>query len=72
MQSESMEGLYPTEVYWRDRYHWLLENGYRLRPRYHPEWIPSWVKDPTLWEGATEDSRAVVVSAAHMNIRLDD
>ena len=30
------------EVYWRDRYDWLLESGYALRPRYRPGWVPSW------------------------------
>jgi hypothetical protein len=34
--------LSKEEVYWRDHQKWLLENGYRLRPRYEPNWIPSW------------------------------
>ena len=31
------------EVNWRDRYMFLLSQGYRLRPRYHPDWSPSWL-----------------------------
>ncbi|OSC97554.1 kinase-like protein [Trametes coccinea BRFM310] len=34
--------LLPDEILWRDRYTSLLERGYRLRPRYHPDWRPSW------------------------------
>ena len=34
--------LRDSEVYWRDRYDWLLESGYTLRPRYRPGWVPSW------------------------------
>ncbi|KAJ7713703.1 hypothetical protein B0H16DRAFT_1435819 [Mycena metata] len=30
------------ELFWRDYQPWLLERGYRLRPRYQPDWIPSW------------------------------
>ncbi|KAJ3009450.1 hypothetical protein NUW54_g2779 [Trametes sanguinea] len=30
------------EVLWRDRYDFLFKEGYRLRPRYHPDWRPSW------------------------------
>ncbi|KAI0629631.1 hypothetical protein C8Q77DRAFT_298393 [Trametes polyzona] len=28
---------------WRDRYDYLKKRGYLLRPRYHPEWTPSWI-----------------------------
>ncbi|TEB15506.1 hypothetical protein FA13DRAFT_1747516 [Coprinellus micaceus] len=47
------------EQYWRDRYQWLLERGYRLRTRYHPDWVPSWQTDPNLSEGLTEDSETL-------------
>lgn len=36
--------LYRTEVFWRELYFWLEEKGYRLRPRYHPDWVASWKK----------------------------
>lgn len=31
------------EVYWRDHQKWLEHNGYMLRPRYRPDWKPSWI-----------------------------
>ncbi|KAG6900303.1 hypothetical protein C0993_012735 [Termitomyces sp. T159_Od127] len=37
------DGLNPVEYLWRDHYYFLKEHGYTLRPRYHPEWIPSWL-----------------------------
>ncbi|KAN0091510.1 Protein kinase-like domain containing protein [Tylopilus felleus] len=36
------EELDPREVWWRDRYTQLSNRGYLLRPRYSPEWVPSW------------------------------
>lgn len=35
-------GLRGLEVYWRDRYDFLHNAGYQLRPRYKPDWVPSW------------------------------
>lgn len=34
--------LISSEVPWKDRYHFLERNGFRLRPRYNPAWEPSW------------------------------
>ncbi|TFY60100.1 hypothetical protein EVJ58_g5365 [Rhodofomes roseus] len=34
--------LSEAELYWRDRQPWLEEHGYMLRPRYRPDWTPSW------------------------------
>ena len=56
--------LLEAEVYWRDRYAFLQESGYVLRPRYHPEWKPSWTgtnRDPMF----CEDSIALVVWAGY-------
>lgn len=36
------EELDPREVWWRDRYNQLKSYGYLLRPRYNPDWVPSW------------------------------
>ncbi len=36
------EELTSYEIFWRDTYHFLCERGYKLRPRYHPDWVPSW------------------------------
>ncbi|EPT04685.1 hypothetical protein FOMPIDRAFT_1034786 [Fomitopsis schrenkii] len=35
-------GLRDHEFYWRERQAWLAEQGYMLRPRYRPDWKPSW------------------------------
>ncbi|KAI0634044.1 kinase-like protein [Trametes polyzona] len=35
--------LTPLEAFWRDRYRYLNDSGYLLRPRYSPEWEPSWL-----------------------------
>ncbi|KAI0645026.1 kinase-like domain-containing protein [Trametes meyenii] len=43
---QTRKGLYdllPTEIPWKDRYEYLQERGYKLRPRYHPKWRPSWM-----------------------------
>ncbi|KAI0657831.1 kinase-like protein [Cubamyces menziesii] len=36
-------GLLPIEIFWRDRQQFLHEAGYVLRPRYWPDWRPSWL-----------------------------
>lgn len=36
------EKLAITEVFWRDHQKWLQDRGYMLRPRYMPDWTPSW------------------------------
>ncbi|KZT71753.1 hypothetical protein DAEQUDRAFT_687103 [Daedalea quercina L-15889] len=36
-------GLDDFEHFWRDRQPWLQERGYMLRPRYKPDWKPSWL-----------------------------
>lgn len=41
------------EIFWRDHQEWLAGQGYMLRPRYKPDWTPSWKdtdEDPTLFE----------------------
>jgi hypothetical protein len=35
-------GLNLNELFWRDQYSWLRECEYTLRPRYDPDWKPSW------------------------------
>ena len=37
-------GLDNLEIrFWRDNYQWLHDRGYQLRPRYSPDWMPSWI-----------------------------
>ncbi|KAJ6602638.1 hypothetical protein DFH09DRAFT_899771 [Mycena vulgaris] len=33
---------YSYEQFWVDTQPFLLAQGYELRPRYHPHWVPSW------------------------------
>jgi hypothetical protein len=42
-------GLRLTEKFWRDHSVWLLEQGYRLRPRFQLDWKPSWEGKDTFW-----------------------
>lgn len=34
-----------SEIWWRDHQSWLEKQGYLLRPRYLPNWKPSWLDD---------------------------
>ncbi|KAJ7186644.1 kinase-like domain-containing protein [Mycena filopes] len=34
--------LYSAEGFWVDNQPFLLAQGYQLRPRYRPDWVPSW------------------------------
>ncbi|KAF9226739.1 hypothetical protein BS17DRAFT_776054 [Gyrodon lividus] len=34
--------LSSLEVFWRDRFQFFMQKGYTLRPRYRPNWEPSW------------------------------
>lgn len=34
--------LLPEEQFWKEFQPWLLSHGYKLRPRYDPNWKPSW------------------------------
>ncbi|OCH90192.1 hypothetical protein OBBRIDRAFT_826066 [Obba rivulosa] len=36
------EVLLSREIWWRDHQPWFKECGYLLRPRYAPDWVPSW------------------------------
>ncbi|KAI0944014.1 hypothetical protein AcV7_001949 [Taiwanofungus camphoratus] len=42
----TLKGIYslsPAEKLWRDRQPYFERCGYSLRPRYHPDWSPSWL-----------------------------
>ncbi|KAG6826032.1 hypothetical protein H0H92_001362 [Tricholoma furcatifolium] len=41
--------LSAEEVFWRKHYHLFKAHGYTLRPRYRPDWIPSWWNASKLW-----------------------
>ncbi|TEB23476.1 hypothetical protein FA13DRAFT_1694317 [Coprinellus micaceus] len=61
--------LISGEVYWKDHYEWLLDQGYRLRPRYEPNWKPSWAGtdlDPYLCEDSEINLSNVVNDATSL------
>lgn len=35
--------LEEEEIWWRDRQQFLQSKGYMLRPRFRPDWVPSWL-----------------------------
>lgn len=40
------ERMQDFEVAWQQRQPSLARHGYMLRPRYHPDWVPSWKNKP--------------------------
>jgi hypothetical protein len=55
--------LVVTELWWRDHYNEITELGYKLRPRYHPQWQPSWLKSRKDFY-AVEDGQPTIVRVA--------
>ena len=56
--------LLAHEVFWRDIQVWLTEQGYMLRPRYKPDWKPSWEgTGPYSWKGHEDGLTAGVCRA---------
>jgi hypothetical protein len=53
--------LVKTEEWWRDRYYEIERHGYKLRPRYHPLWVPSWIEAKKDFY-KVEDGQANIVS----------
>jgi hypothetical protein len=56
------ERLTESEIYWRDHQPWLAGCGYMLRPRYAPDWKPSWEGTKKVYLEC-EDGHASNVSA---------
>ncbi|CDO77756.1 hypothetical protein BN946_scf184993.g19 [Trametes cinnabarina] len=53
LTDEGFYNLAPKELFWQARYNYLKDHGYLLRPRYSPNWRPSWEGtniDPTYCE----------------------
>ncbi|KAI9451008.1 kinase-like domain-containing protein [Lactarius psammicola] len=63
--------LVMTERWWRDRYNVISERGYRLRPRYHPQWEPSWSKTGKDFY-TVEDGQATILRATMDANRIRD
>ena len=54
--------LFDSELWWRDQYQTIEGQGYTLRPRYHPNWRPSWERSGKDFFSA-EDGQPTLVSA---------
>lgn len=52
--------LLSAEIEWRNRYTALASEGYLLRPRYRPNWSPSW-RGTNLHPTYCEDSVNILV-----------
>ncbi|KAJ7267694.1 kinase-like domain-containing protein [Mycena haematopus] len=66
------DGLTGGEVYWRDHHDWLKESGYVLRPRFRPDWIPSWTAHPKKFKFEFEDYQFLANSALIDAVRVSD
>ncbi|CAL1711872.1 unnamed protein product [Somion occarium] len=59
-------GLLSYEIFWRDRYYFLEGRGYILRPRFRPDWIPSWLgtnREPDFCEDSIRSVKYQVMDA---------
>ncbi|KAI0274565.1 hypothetical protein BGY98DRAFT_1098863 [Russula aff. rugulosa BPL654] len=63
--------LVTTEQWWRDRYYEIAEHGYHLRPRFHPDWQPSWLKSGKDFY-TVEDGQPTIMRATMDAIRVRD
>ncbi|KAJ7252088.1 hypothetical protein B0H12DRAFT_1202638 [Mycena haematopus] len=66
--------IWSPEIFWRDHQVWLQECGYMLRPRYRPDWVPSWLgteKDPEDFEDDLPIKRPVILDAVRMRDNRD-
>lgn len=61
LPSAELDKLSEAECWWRDHQVWLAEQGYMLRPRYRPDWKPSWNIQPKLLRSMHEDYHALEV-----------
>ena len=57
---KSRSQLSEPELWWSRHYTWLKDNGYILRPRYAPDWTPSWKTTKESWVFC-EDSHGALV-----------
>jgi hypothetical protein len=61
--------LVMTERWWREHYDEIAEHGYKLRPRYHPQWQPSWLTSGKNFY-SVEDGQATIVRIVVFCLRL--
>ncbi|KAI9447457.1 hypothetical protein H4582DRAFT_2136910 [Lactarius indigo] len=63
--------LVKSEVWWRDHYYDFEERGYKLRPRYHPRWEPSWIESKKDFF-SVEDGQPTITRAVMDAVRVRD
>ena len=61
--------LGPSESYWTRRQQFLVSKGYTLRPRYRPDWVPSWKRDPKTSIFDADDRHSVPVKSIALHHR---
>ncbi|KAJ7666678.1 kinase-like domain-containing protein [Mycena polygramma] len=64
--------LSEEEQFWLDNQPFLLSRGYQLRPRYRPDWVPSWPMDPNGTWGFYEDGIRLLCKSAIDATRIHD
>ncbi|TFK74344.1 hypothetical protein BDN72DRAFT_813280 [Pluteus cervinus] len=64
--------LNKNEIYWRDHQPWLQTCGYQLRPRYQPDWVPSWQGSEYPMHRPPEDGYRLVRAAVNDATRVAD
>lgn len=62
--------LSSTELLWRNHYQFLKDHGYTLRPRYHPDWVASWLDSAKDWT-TCEDGIPITTGQVLDAIRAD-
>ena len=63
--------LSKMECFWRDHQPWLAERGYLLRPRYSPDWVPSWKgtnKAPSYFEDGQRRPVSLVLVLEYLEL----
>ena len=61
--------LSDSELWWRDRYRELESRGYKLRPRYRPDWEPSWKQSGVDFH-RVEDGQPSLVSVIILKLSM--
>ncbi|KAJ7664368.1 kinase-like domain-containing protein, partial [Mycena polygramma] len=64
--------LSKREQFWLDSQPFLLSRGYQLRPRYRPDWVPSWPMDPNGTWGFYEDGIRLLCKSVIDATRIHD
>ena len=65
LRRRELGSLFDSELWWRDHYRDLESRGYRLRPRYSPDWQPSW-KQSGIDFFRVEDGQPTLVSVVSL------